>query len=64
MLTFFIMHMFSWVWYIHQNVNTYVHMLRHQNIVTYINKKNICVYTWKCLSMHTFNILAYVYVKT
>ena len=49
MLTFFIMHMFAWVGFIHQNVLAYV--LRHQNIVTYTRKKNIFVYKWICLSM-------------
>ena len=29
MLIFFIMHMFAWVWYMHQNVHAYVHILRH-----------------------------------
>ena len=50
-LTFFIMHMFAWVWYMHQNVHAKEHILRYQNIVTYTHKKNICLYTWMCLSM-------------
>ena len=51
MLTIFIMHMFVWVWYMYQNVHAYMHMLRHRNIVTYTHEKNICIYTWMCLSM-------------
>ena len=48
MLTSFILHMFVWVWYMHQNVHAYMHMLRHQNIVTFTHKKHMymhgCVY--------------------
>ena len=47
MLTFFILNMFAWVWYMHQNVPAYVYMLRHQNIVTYTHKKYL--YTHGCL---------------
>ena len=48
MLTFFIMHMFAWVCYMHQNVHACVHMLRHQNIVTYTHKRTY-VYTHGCV---------------
>ena len=63
MLTFFIMHMFAWVWYMYQNVHAYVHMLIHQIIVTYTHKKNKCIHMDMFIHVYMY-ILAYVYVKT
>ena len=62
MLTFFIMDMFAWVWYMHQNVHAYVHMLRHWNIATYTLKKNMCIHMDVFIHMYIY-ILAYVYVE-
>ena len=48
MLTIFIMHMFAWVWYMHQNVHADVHMLRHQ-ILSHIHIKRTYAYTHGCV---------------
>ena len=59
----FIMHMLAGVWYMHQNVHAYVHMLRHPNFVTYTHKEHMCIHMDVFIHVYIY-ILAYVYVKT